>query len=149
LTTRDEKRMLEVNLGDAVAQMAQDRLRIEALEVNHPHFFPMKGRSEGGFSRDLLLSKLRLWSGSSISRNNRGGRSMTFAMAVSVGMLPAHMVPRRQPMKTPGVSCRIRRCLALGLRIKVLHLHSCPQVLVLSSQFQVFSLFQFHHLFVI
>jgi hypothetical protein len=35
-TTRDEKRTLEVNLGDAVAQMAQDCLRIEALEVNHP-----------------------------------------------------------------------------------------------------------------
>jgi hypothetical protein len=33
LSTRDEKRMLEVNLGDAVAQMAQDHLRIQALEV--------------------------------------------------------------------------------------------------------------------
>jgi hypothetical protein len=43
-TTHDKKRMLEVNLGDAVAQIAQDRLRIEALKVSYPCFFPNEGR---------------------------------------------------------------------------------------------------------
>jgi hypothetical protein len=104
-TTHDEKRTLEVNLGDAVAQMAQDRLRIEALEVSYPRFFLMKGGSEGNFPRNLLLNKPRLWSGSSVFRNNKGGRSMTFMTAVSVGVLLAHMVPCRRPRKTPGVSC--------------------------------------------
>jgi hypothetical protein len=99
-STHDEKRILEVNLGDAVAQMAQDHLRIQALEVSYLCFFPMKGGSEGNSPRDLLLNKLRLWSSSSVSRNNRGGHSMTFAMAVSVGMSPAHMVLLRQPRKT-------------------------------------------------
>jgi hypothetical protein len=34
--------MLEVNMGDAVAQMAQDRLRIQALEVDPLVLFTMK-----------------------------------------------------------------------------------------------------------
>jgi hypothetical protein len=122
-------------------------LRIEALEVSYPRFFPMKGGSEGNFPRDLLLSKLRLWSGSSISRNNKGGRSMIFAMAVSVGVLTAHMVPHCRPRKMPGVSCRIRQRLTLDLRVRVHRHHSRRLVLVQSSQSQASSLFQFHHLF--
>jgi hypothetical protein len=110
---------LEVNMGDAIAQMAQDRLRIQALEVNPPVLFAIKQRSEGNSPRDLLSSRPRLWSGSSVSRNNKGGRSMTFVMAVSVGMLIALMVPRRRPRKTPGVSCRIRQRLALVLLVRV------------------------------
>jgi hypothetical protein len=132
-----------VNLGDAVAQMAQDHLRIEAVEVS----YPMKGGSEGNFPRDLLLSKPRLWSGSSVSRNNRGGRSMTFAMVVSVGTLPAPMVLLHRPRKMPGVSCHIRLHLTLGPRVRVHHRHSHPLVPVQSSQFQASSLFQFLHLF--
>jgi hypothetical protein len=136
-------------MGDAVAQMAQDCLRIKALEVNPPVLFAMKQRSEGDFPRDLLSSRPRLWSGSSVSRNNRGGCLMTFATAVSVGVLIAHMVPHRRPRKTPGVSCRIRQCLVLVLRVKVHRRRSHHLVPVQLFQSQASSLFQFHHLFVL
>jgi hypothetical protein len=130
-----------------VARMAQDRLRIEVLEVNPPVLFAIKQRSEGDLPRDWLSSRPRLWSSSSVSRNNRGGRSMTFVTVVLVGVLIAHMVLCRQPRKTPGVSCRIRPRLALVLLIRVHRHHSRRPVPVQSSQSQASSLFQYHHLF--
>jgi hypothetical protein len=149
LTTCEEKRTLEVNLGDTVAQMARDCLRIEALEVNPPVLFAMKQRSEGDFPRDLLLSRPRPWSGSSVFRNNKGGCSMIFVTVVSVGVLIARMVLRRRPRKMPGVSCRIRQRLALVLLVKVHRRRSRRLVPVQSSQFPASSLFQFLHLFVL
>jgi hypothetical protein len=133
-------------MGDAIAQMAQDRLRIQALEVDPLVLFAMKQRSEDDPSRDLLSSRPRPWSGSSVSRNNRGGRSMTFAMVVSVGMLPVLTVLRRRRRKTPGVSCRIRQRLALVLLVEVHRRRSRRPVPVQLSMFQVSSLYQFQHL---
>jgi hypothetical protein len=72
---------------------------------------------------------------------------MIFMTAVSVGMLPTPMVLLCWPRKMPGVSCRIRPLLALGLHVKVCLCRSHRRVLVPSSKFQVFSLFPFHHLF--
>jgi uncharacterized membrane protein (UPF0136 family) len=132
-------------MGDAIAQMAQDRLRIQALEVDPLRLFAIKQRSEDDPSRDLLLNRPRPWSGSSVSRNNRGGRLTTFAMVVSVGMLPALMVPRRRQRKTPGVNCRIRQRLALVLLAKVHRCRSRRPVPVPLSIFQVSSLYQFQH----
>jgi uncharacterized membrane protein (UPF0136 family) len=134
-------------MGDAIAQMAQDRLRIQALEVNPPVLFAMKQRSEDDSSRDLSSNRLRPWSGSSVSRNNRGGRLMTFAMVVSVGMLPVLTVLCHRRRKTPGVSCRIRQRLVLVLLVKVHRHRSRRPVPVQLSVFQVSSLYQFQHPF--
>jgi uncharacterized membrane protein (UPF0136 family) len=134
-------------MGDAIAQMAQDRLRIQALEVDPLRLFAMKQRSEDDPSRDLLLNRPRPWSGSSVSRNNRGGRLTTFAMVVSVGMLPVLTVLRRRQRKTPGVSCRIRQRLVLVLLAKVHRRRSRRPVPVQLSVFQVSSLYQFQHPF--
>jgi hypothetical protein len=133
-------------MGDVVAQMAQDRLRIQALKVNPPVLFAMKQRSEDDSPRDLLSNRPRLWNGSSVSRNNKGGLSTIFVKAVSVGVLTARMVPRRRPKKMPGVSCHIRQRLALVLLVKVYRCRSRRPVPVQSFMFQVSSLFQFHHL---
>jgi hypothetical protein len=83
-TTREEKRTLEVNMGDAIAQMAQDRLRIQALEVNPPVLFAMKQRSEDDSPRDLLSSRLRPWSGSSVG--DTGGKG-SFTLWVHGGFM--------------------------------------------------------------
>jgi hypothetical protein len=72
---------------------------------------------------------------------------MTFAMVVSVGMLPVLMVLRRRRRKTPGVSCRIRQRLALVLLAKVHRRRSRHPVPVPLSIFQVSSLYQFQHPF--
>jgi hypothetical protein len=126
-------------MGDAIAQMAQDRLRIQALKVDPLRLFAMKQRSEDDPSRDLLLNRPRPWSGSSVSRNNRGGRLMTFEMVVLVGMLPALTVLRRRRRKMPGVSCHIRQRLALVPLVKVHRRRSRRPVPVQLSMFQVFS----------
>jgi hypothetical protein len=73
---------------------------------------------------------------------------MTFAMVVSVGMLPVLTVLRRRRRKTPGVSCRIRQRLVLVLLVEVHHRRSRrpssgPVVHVPS----VSSLYQFQHPF--